>query len=379
MTKKPVYDIAVIGGGLAGLSVAIRGAQQGYAVALFEKEEYPFHKVCGEYISLESRPFLESLGIDLKQMDLPLIKSLGVSDPYGELYRFELDLGGFGISRYKLDHALSQVALRLGVDVFTATKVTDVYFEEDRISIMCGNEQFKATVASGSFGKRSNLDVKMKRPFVLKKPDKLNNFIGVKYHVKYPQPKHEILLHNFEDGYCGISSVEDDKYCLCYLTTANNLQACGNSVKQMEQQILWKNPHLKNIFINAEFLYPQPLTISQISFEKKSQVCNHLLMTGDASGMIAPLCGNGMSMAMHAGKIAFDCMHMFLQKEISRTKMEEMYTHQWKRQFSNRLRAGRLVQTLFGGKWSTALFLKTVNAIPSLSKQIIRLTHGEPF
>lgn len=361
------------------MSVAIRGAQEGYTVALFEKEIYPFHKVCGEYISLESWPYIESLGIDLKQMDLPLIKNLGVSDPYGKLYRFNLDLGGFGISRYKLDHALSQVALKSGVDVFAGTKVTDVDFADEYFNIMCGDTHFRAILTTGSFGKRSNLDVKMKRPFVLKKPDKLNNFIGVKYHVKYPQPKHEISLHNFEDGYCGISSVEDDRCCLCYLTTAGNLQACGNSVKQMEQQILWKNPHLKNIFTHAEFLYPQPLTISQISFGKKSQVCNHLLMTGDASGMIAPLCGNGMSMAMHAGKLAFNSMHLFLQKKISRSQMEETYTHQWKRQFSNRLWAGRVVQTLFGGKWSTALFLKTVNAIPLLSKQVIRLTHGEPF
>jgi flavin-dependent dehydrogenase len=53
------FDIGVIGGGLAGLSFAILCADAGYSVALFEKEEYPFHKVCGEYISLESYDFLQ--------------------------------------------------------------------------------------------------------------------------------------------------------------------------------------------------------------------------------------------------------------------------------------------------------------------------------
>jgi len=58
---KTDYDIAIIGGGLAGLSLAILAADASYKVALVEKENYPFHKVCGEYISLESYNFLMRL------------------------------------------------------------------------------------------------------------------------------------------------------------------------------------------------------------------------------------------------------------------------------------------------------------------------------
>src|SRR6476659_3978963 len=47
------YDVAIIGGGLAGLSSAIELRMAGYNVILFEQEKYPFHKVCGEYISHE--------------------------------------------------------------------------------------------------------------------------------------------------------------------------------------------------------------------------------------------------------------------------------------------------------------------------------------
>ena len=62
MAERPQYDIAIAGGGLAGLSLAIQSAYAGFNVLLLEKEEYPFHKVCGEYISFESWDFLESLG-----------------------------------------------------------------------------------------------------------------------------------------------------------------------------------------------------------------------------------------------------------------------------------------------------------------------------
>ncbi|MGZ8517599.1 MAG: NAD(P)/FAD-dependent oxidoreductase, partial [Chitinophagaceae bacterium] len=67
-----------MGGGLAGLALSIQLVKQGLRIIVFEKEQYPFHKVCGEYISLESWNFLNSLGIDLEKMNLPIIKKLEV-------------------------------------------------------------------------------------------------------------------------------------------------------------------------------------------------------------------------------------------------------------------------------------------------------------
>ena len=135
-------------------------------------------------------------------------------------------------------------------------------------------------------------------------------------HSKYP--KDEIALHNFKNGYCGISAIEDDKYCVCYLTVADNLSKNNNSIEQMQENVLYKNPALKKIFTESEFLYDAPLTISQISFDKKTQTENHILMLGDAAGMITPLCGNGMSMAMHSALLAFQQIDLFLQQKISR-------------------------------------------------------------
>jgi flavin-dependent dehydrogenase len=53
MLDNSEYDCAIIGGGVAGLSLAILLAKDLKKVILFEKESYPYHKVCGEYISNE--------------------------------------------------------------------------------------------------------------------------------------------------------------------------------------------------------------------------------------------------------------------------------------------------------------------------------------
>jgi flavin-dependent dehydrogenase len=374
-----IYQIGIVGGGLAGLTMAIQAVDQGYSTLLIEKESYPFHKVCGEYISMESYDFLVRLGLPLDEWNLPVITQLQLSDVQGNAYQFELPLGGFGISRFKLDEELYQLALKKGVTVLTSTTVRDVSFESDRFNIYTDKQAFKADVVAGSFGKRSNLDVKWNRPFTRHKPDRLSHYIAIKYHISYPNPEEQISLHNFTDGYCGISRIENNTCCLCYLTTAENLRKSGNSIDQMQQDILSRNPHLAEIFEEAVFLYQQPLTISQVSFHAKASVENHMLMIGDSAGMITPLCGNGMSMAMHGAKLAFESVDLYLKNEISRTEMESRYSHQWKKEFSLRLKAGRIVQRLFGADFTTLFFLKVMGLFPAVARMVIRTTHGKPF
>ncbi len=380
MSEPIKYDVVIIGGGLAGLCLSIQLARAGFTVAVIEKEKYPFHKVCGEYISLESWNFLEETGIPLSDWNLPIIKRLFVSAPNGNHIEHDLPLGGFGISRYKLDAALAEVAISSGVKLFEEIKVNQVDFENKQFTLYSpSNVLCHATVVCGTFGKRSNLDIKWKRNFTRQKNNKLNNYIGVKYHIKTDFPEDLIALHNFSNGYCGISKIEEDKYCLCYLTTAQNLQASNNSIETMEKNILQSNPYLKDIFSSAVFLYDEPVTISQISFAKKTQVQDHILFIGDAAGMITPLCGNGMSMAMHGSKIAFNYIEQFLQNKIERHEMEQNYIDSWNRQFNKRLQAGRLIQRFFGSETLSNLLIRSVKPFPKLVSYLIRQTHGQPF
>lgn len=379
MNKDHLHDIVIIGGGLAGLSLAIQASRAGYNTILFEKEKYPFHRVCGEYISLESWNFLEELGIPLSDMHLPQIQELLISAPNGNFLRHHLSLGGFGISRYLLDHSLSKLARASGAVIMEQTKVSNVQFLNDNFFISTTNGNFHTKIAVGAFGKRSNLDVKWKRPFIQQKPDKLNNYIAVKYHLQYPIHKHEIALHNFENGYAGISQIEDNLQCLCYLTTSENLRKNENDVRKMEERILMKNPFLQDIFSKAVFKFNQPVIISQVAFSSKSQIENHVLLMGDAAGMITPLCGNGMSMAFHSSKLAFKEIEKFLLHKSDRFAMERRYSNQWKYFFAGRLRSGRAIQYFFGNPLITNFFISTVKRFPKMVEYLVKQTHGTPF
>ena len=379
MNKDKLFDVAIVGGGLAGLSLAIQLSMQGHAVILMEKEKYPFHRVCGEYISMESWDFLISLGVELEKINVPVISQLQLSAVNGKLIRQKLPLGGFGISRYFLDYTLVKLARAAGVLVLDHTKVTGIEFSNERFEISYANQNLYARVAGGCYGKRSNMDIKWKRAFSTAAKNKLNNFIGVKYHIKTKFPMNTIALHHFKNGYCGLVKIEEDKYNLCYLTTADNLQQNKGDIKAMEKNILSVNPWLKKILAESEMVNNSPVTISQISFEKKSQVENHVLMIGDAAGMIAPLCGNGMSMALHGSKIAAVNIHDFLQDKITRAEMENRYRVQWQQQFAQRLKMGRHFQRLFSNKWLTNVFIMLIKPFPKLLTFLIKQTHGKPF
>lgn len=370
MKNDETYDIAIIGGGLAGLSLAILQAKIGKKVILFEKNSYPFHRVCGEYISLESWSFLENLGLPLSQMNLPIIKNLQVTSPTGTSIHTPLDLGGFGISRYKLDFELAKIAKALGVNLLEKTKVTDIKKTSTGYETHTETGVYQSHLAIGSFGKRSNLDVDWKRPFITKNRTSLNQYIGVKYHIKTDFPKDKIALHNFADGYCGISAVEDDLYCLCYMTTKANLKRSQNNIGLMEERILSKNPFLRKIFNNSQKIWPEPQVISQISFEKKGYFEGEIPMLGDASGMIAPLCGNGMSMAFHGAYL----LHNLIASGVD---LAEAYPAKWKDTFSRRLWVGRNIQRLFGNPILTDILIKSMKMTPGILSLIIKNTHGQ--
>ncbi len=376
-SSKLNYDCAVIGGGLAGLTLAIQLADIGYSIILFEKETYPYHKVCGEYISMESFDFLERLGVPLSEMNLPKITNLLVSSPDNNFFQRTLDLGGFGISRYTLDNYLAQLARKKGVEVLEATKVTDVVFENDTFTIKTDKGDYKSKLACGTYGKRSILDKKLGRNITPDKNEK--NYVGVKYHIKLDFPSDRIELHNFKDGYCGISKVDGDRFCLCYLTDAQNLKNNGNDIKTMERNVLMQNDFLKKYFTEAEFLYTEPLTISQVTFRKKSSIENHVLMLGDAAGAIAPLCGNGMSLAMRAAFEATPIIQNYLEGRITREVLEKNYKKTWNKKFAFRIAIGRNIQHLFGKERMTNVAFRILKQMPVVIDKLIGLTHGKTF
>ena len=367
------HDIIIIGGGLAGLTASIHLALEGIDVAVFEPNIYPHHKVCGEYLSKEIEPYLNRLGANPYSIGAVNITQFQISTHLGYLIETKLPLGGFGISRYALDNLLFERAREVGVQ-FYFEKVIETAFRDNAFSIFTNTEEYVSKIAIGAYGKRSILDKNLNRDFSLRK----NEWLAVKGHYENPDfPEQLVGLHNFEGGYAGLSKTESGVMNFCYLTQYQSFKKYKN-VDAFNNDVVSVNPFLKKFLAEAKPVFEHPLSIAQISFDKKDVVVDHMLMCGDTAGLIHPLCGNGMAMAIHSSKIASELIvKYFTNSNYNRHDLEKEYKKNWSKTFGKRLWFGRKLQHLLLNEKMTSVGIHTIGKSKNLLNYIISKTHGE--
>lgn len=359
------YDVGIIGAGIAGSCLAILLADAGKSVVVLEKNAYPDHKVCGEFLSLESYHFFKSIGLPLDNWKLPIIKRLELTSQKGRELVSPLKMGGFGLSRYTLDYELSERMKLSGVHFVTETKVTKV--KNGTIHSAAGN--FNAALIIGAHGKYT--------PSYLTQPKSrnTNNYIGVKYHIKGDFNPDFVSLHSFDGGYCGISKIENDKYCLCYLANSKNLTKHDNALKHLEENVLFRNKRLANVFERADFSWQKPLVISNIKFSKQEVRSNEMLFVGDAAGSISPLSGNGMSIAARSALL----LSQLILSETHFETLAEKYDQQWDHHFGGRVNKANLLNTIMLNPTLHHIVLKALKTFSPLQKKVINDMQGESF
>jgi flavin-dependent dehydrogenase len=363
MQRSDNYEVIIIGGGLAGLVAAIELGKH-KKVLLLEKGTYPQHRVCGEYVSNEVLPYLQSIGVDPMEHGAKNINTFQISTHDGKLITSHLPLGGFGISRYAFDAILFEKAKQ--VSTVSLETCTEILFKENLFTVSTkeGNH-YEANYVVGAYGKRSNLDKSLDRKFI----NENSPWLAVKAHYTYPFEDNTVALHNFEGGYCGLSKIETGAVNACYLTTY------VKNITEFQQKVLSVNPFLAEFFKKAIPLFDEPLTISQISFEAKDPVENNIFMIGDAAGLIHPLCGNGMAMAIHSAKLLSD---IFVRHEFyDRSTLENEFIKSWSQTFSRRLQMGRRIQSVLLRPTLAKVSFNIARMFPSVVPRVIKKTHGD--
>ena len=359
------YDVGIIGAGIAGSCLAILLGKQGKRVVVFEKESYPKHKVCGEFISLESYEFFQQLGLPLSQWKLPIINNLQLTSQKGGVFKHPLKMGGFGLSRQKLDYELTKQFRGYDITFHPKTKVMSV---QNNIIQFEGN-QVHADIIIGAHGKYAANYIHRRHNSSSK------NYIGVKYHIQGDFNPEIISLHSFDGGYCGISKIEEDKYCLCYLCDSELLKKNSNSIRDLERNVLSKNLHLKLVLEQAVHVWDKPLVISNIKFDKQALTDINMLFAGDAAGSISPLSGNGMSIAAKTALLLSEIM----ANHSDFNTVSRLYRKTWNASFKSKVSRAKLLNRIMLNPAVHHNVLKIFNLFPFVGSHIINSMQGKPF
>ena len=365
------YDVIVIGGGLSGCSSTIQLAEQGHRVLLLEQQRYPVHKLCGEFLSVEVLDSFSRLGIipQVRQAGAHLINRSYLTTSSGASFESELPGVAMGLSRYQLDLIMFQRAQALKADCLDGTVVSSVQGDlEQGFLVTTSQETFSSRLVLGCHGKRSALDIK--RPFA----QKHSPFIAFKAHYTGVELPGVIELHAFPGGYCGLSQIETGEINLCWIADERTMQQKNS---RLLPETLWQNPVLAERLESMQCVTSTKHRLAQISFALKGNFDGDICMVGDSAGMITPLCGDGMGMALRAAELVVPLVNSVLGGNLSREGFKRQYTSDWNREFRYRLWLGRLLHVSFINANLASLGVNLCHTFPTLGKMFIEATRGK--
>ncbi len=382
------FDVVVAGGGPAGCSAAIHLAAAGSRVLLCEAHPYPHDKLCGEFLSPECVPLLNELGVwpTVGALAPALIDTACLTAPGGAAWETRLPAPAWGLTRRALDAALAERARAAGVDLREGVTVSGIEgnlrdgFRVELITREAARAPVRARAVIAAHGKRAGLDRVLDRRF-LARPQP---FLALKRHFHGPPLPGRIELHTFPGGYCGMSALEgaagggEGAANVCLLAHTSAWQRTGaKGPKAADMFIGWirtQNPRLEAWLGRATPLGDRWLSIAQVPFGPKRAVVGEVLMAGDSAGLVAPLAGDGIAMALRGGQMAAEHIQRFLEGESPPAAITASYARAWRREFGGRVRVGRLAQALMLRPDIFGLALRLLNAVPSLGRYFVTRT-----
>jgi flavin-dependent dehydrogenase len=357
-------------------------AGHGLSVVLLERDRFPRDKLCGEFLSPESKAELERLGV--------LEEIVGAAPHPIDRARFYSEAGrslfvplpgtGYGLSRRRLDAILFERARRAGVEAIEDAEVIGI--DGPRVSFVRRKsdtaEVIEAKLVVCAHGRRSRLDKALARPFM----DRAHPFVAMKRHHRASSALRTTLertveIHAFDGGYCGMSFIETGEVNACALFTKRFLDAReAKDWPNLVHAMCQKSATLAQRFRELEPSDEAALAVAQIPFEEKARYEDggRRLFIGDAAGMIAPLAGDGQAMALASARIASEIVIGSTLDDPER--IGRMWDRAWRKTFDRRMKLGRLLQRALFRPSAADLLIRGIGAIPGLAATLAKATRG---
>ncbi len=339
MTNIANVDVAIAGAGPAGSTLAALLARRGYSVALIDRDTFPRDKLCGEFLSYDAMPIVDALGLrdELDAHAAPEITHCRIVGRHRS-YAFDFPHPARGVSRMLLDDALFRRAVAAGTRAITGTAS-----EVTRDGVTFDGGTIRARVVAGAWGRWGRFDQQLGRAFVR---DRSHRNFGFKRHYRKSEASvGTIELYSFRRGYLGVSDVEGGITNICGLVHADRLQGLKGRWDAFIETIRAEEGPLEELYARHTPAQEGFLSSEPVIFRSRSAVEEGIFMIGDASGVIDPLTGNGMAMALQSALVAAPFIAAVLENG-DRQRSEDAYRDRHAQLFGRRIGWSRRVAFL---------------------------------
>jgi menaquinone-9 beta-reductase len=299
-------DVAIAGGGPAGLAAAIHAAQAGLSVAVFDREELPRDKACGEGLMPPGLQALERLGAreGLAPSEWAPIRGIRYLQEDGTFLEGRLPgKGGIGVRRTALARVLLEKAQKAGVAVHPKTAVRAHRRTDSCVSVDTDEGSWEAAVLVAADGLASPL----RAAEGLDLPSCGPRRFGLRQHVRL-RPWTDCVEVHLSDGLeAYVTPAGEERVGVAFLWED------GNPPQISWPALVLRFPALAERLRGAE-ADSAPRGAGPLRRRVLARVRPRFVLLGDAAGYVDAITGEGLSLALVCAEALGACLPDVVQK-----------------------------------------------------------------
>jgi len=368
------FDALVVGAGPAGSAAARALAQAGARVLVCDARPLPRHRLCGEFVSPEAEADLAALGLDWRTTGARALRAARIVVGGGWA---EAPVAGFALERRVLDAWLADAAVAAGAELRLSTSVVACEGDAEQgfaavLATAGRRESVRARYVVGAFGRQPDaLRPRSRR-------DAVAGRIAFKTHLRGVALPDRVELHAIRGGYVGLAPVGDGRVNVCAVVQARALERPGRDggtgtlaalVARAPQANAWWERGVEDTSARC--------AASGLRFGTVTPLWRGMLLCGDAASLPHPLAGDGIAMALRAGRLAAACVGAGLGARLAPVAVGPAYARAWRREFASRLRWDRPLHALLERPRWAAPVVSVLRHWPRGFAALVERTRGE--
>jgi menaquinone-9 beta-reductase len=289
-------EVAIVGGGPAGLAVAIHAARHGLSTMVFERQTWPVDKACGEGLLTAGLKELEALGArrHLTPEDCSPIVGIRYLQEDGTQVEAHLPTpGGLGIRRLGLIRALELTAREAGVELRQQCNVRSVVRHPDEVLLtLASGEELSAGFLVAADGLASPL----RRAQGLEGPEEPaeNRRFGLRQHFRVTPWTDFVEVHFARGVEAYITPAGRERVGVAFLWGGSQLDG-----KISFQHLLQRFPRLEQRLAGAA-TDSRARGAGPLLRNVKNRTLDRFVLVGDAAGYVDAITGEGLTLALRS-------------------------------------------------------------------------------
>jgi flavin-dependent dehydrogenase len=288
------WDLAIVGGGPAGLATAIVAAKAGHSVLVVERREFPPDKACGEGVLPPGVHALEQLGVTrhLEPSSYRPFAGIRFLQEDGTSAEGRLPRNGLGIRRTVLVEAMARRATEIGATLVHSCDVSAIERTSDGAVVQTSAGRVRARLVVAADGLHSRI----RRASGLDAAAGVRRRFALRQHYRMPPWTDMVEVHVDKSAQAFATPVTADS------VGVNFLWEDGAIAEPTVDSLLARFPTL------MERLHEAPAITSvkgagPMGRGALRRTAQRLVLMGDAAGFVDSISGDGLSIAFNSALI----------------------------------------------------------------------------